>query len=185
MIVYVSMLESNSDKDVFQKLYDENRQKLYRTAYKILHNEADAEDAVHTCFVKLAANFAKYRHLPYENLVMLCTTIVKNAANDIHREYAKETHFYDEDGLGECHAAVTTPDVLDQLIKQYDSDLIIQALMELTEEERELLTLQYGLEQKPKDIAKLLDIPPHAVRKKMLRCRHKLARILEGKNYEC
>jgi len=185
MIVYVSMLENSSDQDVFQKLYDENRQKLYHIAYKILHNEADAEDAVHTCFVKLAAKFAKYRHLPYENLVMLCNTIVKNAAKDIAREYTKETHFYDEFGLGECQIADAAPDVLEQLIQQYDSDLIMQALMELTEEEREFLMLQYVLEQKPKDIAKLLDMPPQAVRKKMLRCRQKLAKVLEGKNYEC
>ena len=185
MIVYFSMLETDSDRDVFQKLYDENRQKLYYIAYKILHHEADAEDAVHTCFVKMATNYARYRHLPYEDLVKLCCTIVRHTATDTCREYAKKGIFYDEVGQGEGQVPDILPDVLDQLIERYENDLIVQALMKLTEEEREFLHLQYGLGLKPKDIATLLEMPPQAVRKKMLRCRNKLAKILEGKEYEC
>ena len=185
MMVYLSMLETDSDRDIFQKLYDENRQKLYFIAYKILHHEADAEDAVHTCFVKLADSFAKYRHLPYEDLVRLCCTIVKHAALDTTREYAKKGHFYDEDGLGECQILDQSPDVLETLVERFENDLIMQALMQLTEDEREFLHLQYGLGLKPKEIASLLGMPPTAVRKKMLRCRNKLAKVLEGEEYEC
>ncbi len=184
MIAYLSMLETDSDRDVFQKLYDENRQKLYYIALQILRNEADAEDAVHTCFVKLAETFAKYCHLPYEELARLCRTIVRNAANDTAREYKKKGNFYDEAGLGECQIPDCAPDVLDQLIARFENDLIMQALMCLTEDEREFLYLQYGLGLKPKEIALLLDKPSSAIRKKMLRCRHKLAKILEGEEYE-
>ena len=184
MIAYLSMLETDSDRDVFQKLYDENRQKLYFIAFKILHNEADAEDAVHTCFVNLAETFAKYRHLPYEDLVKLCCTIVKHAATDTAREYKKKVHFYDEGGLGECQISERSPDVLDKLIERFENDLIMQALIQLTEDEREFLYLQYGLGLKPKDIASLLGIPPQAVRKKMMSCRQKLAKVLEGEEYE-
>lgn len=183
--MYLSMLETDSDRDVFQKLYDENRQKLYFIAYKILHHEADAEDAVHTCFVKLADHFARYRHLPYGDLVKLCCTIVRHAATDTAREYAKKGNFYGEDGSGEDQLSDLSPDVLDQIIVRYENDLIMHALMQLTEEEREFLHLQYALDFKPKEIASLLGMPPQAVRKKMLRCRHKLAKILEGEKYEC
>lgn len=183
--MYFSMLETDSDRDVFQKLYDENRQKLYYIAFKILHNEADAEDAVHTCFLKMAEYFARYRHLPYEDLVKLCCTIVRHAATDTSREYTKKGLLYDEIGYGEGQVPDMTPDVLDQLIERYENDLITQALMTLTKEEREFLNLQYGLGLKPKDIASLLDMPPQAVRKKMLRLRNKLAKVLEGEEYEC
>lgn len=185
MIVYFSMLEDASDRDVFQKLYDENKQMLYHIAFKILHNEADAEDAVHTCFVKMAESFARYRHLPYDDLVKLCCTIVRHTATDIGREYAKKTFYHDEMGQGEDQVPDMSPDILDQMIERYEKHLIKQALMELTEDERELLYLQYGLGLKPKEIATLLDKPPQAVRKKMMRCRNKLAKILEGEDYEC
>ncbi len=183
--MYFSVLESDSDRDLFQKLYDENRQKFYYIAYKILHNEVDAEDAVHTCFLKMAEHFQKYRHLPYEDLVKLCCTIVKNAATDIYRGYAKETLLYDESGFGEDLIPDIATDTLDRIIERCEKDLIMQALMKLTEDEREFLHLQYGLELKPKEIATLLGMPSQAVRKKMLRCRNKLAKILEGKEYEC
>lgn len=185
MIVYLSMLETDSDRDVFRKLYDENRQKLYYIAFKILHHEADAEDAVHTCFVKMAEHFAKYRHLPYDELVKLCCTIVRHAATDTAREYAKKGYPLDEEGFGEGHVLDQLPDVLDQMIERFENDLIMQALMQLTEDEREFLHLQYGLGLKPKDIATLLGMPPTAVRKKMLRLRNKLAKVLEGEEYEC
>lgn len=185
MIVYLSMLEGDSDRDIFQKLYDENRQKLYYIAYKILHHEADAEDAVHTCFVKMATKFARYRHLPYEDLVKLCCAIVRHTATDTCREYAKKGIFYDEVGQGEGQIQDTAPDVLEQVIMRFENDLIMQALMQLTEEEREFLNLQYGLGLKPKEIATLLDMSSQAVRKKMMRCRNKLAKVLEGEEYEC
>lgn len=184
MIMYLSMLEDDFDRDVYQKLYNENRQKLYYIAFKILHNEADAEDAVHTCFVKMAEHFARYRHLPYEDLVKLCCTIVRHTATDTSREYAKKGILNDEVGYGEGQIPDEAPDVLDQMIERYENDLIVQALMTLTEEEREFLNLQYGLGLKPKDIANLLKMPPQAVRKKMLRLRNKLAKVLEGEEYE-
>ena len=61
-------LETEADKAVIQRLYEQSRQKLYYIAWNILHNEADAEDAVHVCFVKLADKFSKYSHLSYEEL---------------------------------------------------------------------------------------------------------------------
>lgn len=184
MIIYFSMLETDSDRDVFQKLYEENRQKLYYIAWNILHHEADAEDAVHTCFFKMAEHFAKYRHLSYEDLVKLFSVAVKNAARDIARGYAKQGDFFGEGNSGEEYIPDIGPDLLEQVIERYENNLIKQALMQLTEDEREFLNLQYGLELKPKDIATLMGMTPQAVRKKMLRCRNKVAKVLEGREYE-
>lgn len=36
MIIYLNMLETEEDRDVCQKLYEENKQKLFRIANKIL-----------------------------------------------------------------------------------------------------------------------------------------------------
>ncbi len=184
MIVYLSMLETEAERDVFQKLYEENRQKLYFIAWKILRNEADAEDAVHTCFLKVADKFANYSHLPYVELVRLCSTVVRNAATDIAREYEKKGNFesgayHNSDGVPDI-----SPDVLDVLIERYEKGLVMQAIMQLTEEEKEFLYLQYGMEFKPKVIGELMDMTSASVRKKMFSCRKKVAKILEGDEYE-
>lgn len=184
MIVYFNMLETEYDRDVCQKLYEENKQKLFRIAYKILENTADAEDAVQICFSKIIGNFENYRHIPYEELVILCQTIVKHNAIDIVREHKKTVHFTDEIRLGEDDVVSFEPDILDRLINDYEKDLVLQAIMELREDERELMYLQYVSDMKPRDIAKLYSTTSGAIRKKTLRCRNKLAKILEGYNHE-
>lgn len=184
MIVYLSMLETESDRDVFRKLYEENGHMLFGIANGILHNKADAEDAVHTCFLRVAENFAKYRHRPYVSLVKLCCIVVKRTATDITREYEKKASFVNEVTDWEDDVADRAPDIPDQLIQKYDRHLITQALFQLEEDEREFLGLQYVLELKPKVIGELLGMSSGAVRKKMLKCRNKLAKILEGKEYE-
>lgn len=184
MIMYLSMLETEEDRDIFQKLYEENRQKLYYIARKLLSNETDAEDAVHAGFLKLADKFADYREQSYENLVKLICVIVKNAAMDIAREYERKAAFSEESGLSEDDVRDSVPDVLDQLITRYEQRTVTEALMELSEEERELLTLQYGMGLKPKAIGEMLGISSGTVRKNMLKCRYKLAELLERAEYQ-
>lgn len=184
MIMYLTVLETETDRDVFQKLYEENQQKLYYIANKILHNETDAEDAVHNGFLKLADRFSEYRNLSYESLVKLVHTIVKNAAMDFAREYEKKAAFLAEEGFGEDDIPDIGSDVLEQLINRYEQEFITKALMELTEDERELLSLQYGMGMKPKAIGELLGMSSALVRKNMFRCRKKLAEILESGEYQ-
>lgn len=180
MSMYLGTLESEQDRMICQKLYEENKLRLFHIANKILQNSADAEDAVQICFSKVMGNFASYRKLPYEELVMLCQTIVKHDAIDIIRERKKTVHFTDELFSMENNVVDMTPDVLDRIIERYESKLIVQAIMKLEEKERELMYLQYVSGLKPREIAKLFGTSSVSIRKKMLRCRKKLAEALKG-----
>lgn len=184
MIIYLSMLETASDREIFQKLYEENKQLLYNIANNIVHNEEDAEDALHNCFLKLVEKFADYRHQPYENLVKLSCTIVRHSAIDIVRKYEKRGCFSDGSEEGENIIEDTSPDILEQLIQQEKKSLVIKALGELDEEERYFMNLQYIHGLKPKEIGALLGLTSATVRKKTFRCRNKLAQILEREEYE-
>ena len=177
--MYLSMLETEADKQSFEKLYTENKQRFYFIAYKILQNETGAEDAVHTGFLKLAEKFAQYRCEPYDNLVKLCGTIVRHEAINIAREYQKMGDFWDRPDWDEDNIPDTAPGILDQLIAQYEIDSLTDAVMQLDEAERELLNLQYGMGLKPKEIAEFLGETSQSVRKRMLRCRNKLAKLLK------
>lgn len=50
LMFFLSMLETDEERDFFTELYNKYRQGLYRYAYKYLHNEYDAEDIVHDVF---------------------------------------------------------------------------------------------------------------------------------------
>ena len=59
MLVYLSMIESESDKSLFEQLYIRYKGLMYHIAYRILQNREDAEDAVHQAFVSIAKNIKK------------------------------------------------------------------------------------------------------------------------------
>ena len=59
MIIYMQMLETPEEKSKFEQLYLEYKGLMFHVAYEILHNEQDAEDAVHQAFVKIAENIKK------------------------------------------------------------------------------------------------------------------------------
>ena len=63
MLIYISMLETEAEKQSFEKIYRENYLTMYHIALGILKSQADAENAVHEAFLKLAEKFEKYSHL--------------------------------------------------------------------------------------------------------------------------
>lgn len=59
MLIYLQMLETPEEKSLFEQIYLEYCGLMFHVAYEILHNEQDAEDAVHQAFVKIAENIKK------------------------------------------------------------------------------------------------------------------------------
>ena len=185
MIMYTSMLETERDKVAFQKFYEENNRLFFGVAKKILNNSEDAEDAVHTCFLKIAERYERYRYQPNENMIRLGCTVVRHAAIDMVREKEMKMTFTDETFSWEDSVPDVAPDILDQLIQKADQGLMTKAIMQLSVDERNYLYLHYVLNLKAREIGDLLDMKPSAVRKKLYQCRSKLAVILEGNEYEC
>lgn len=56
MLIYLQTIETEEDKSKFEDIYREYRGLMYYVAYKRLHHEQDAEDAVHYAFMKMAEN---------------------------------------------------------------------------------------------------------------------------------
>ena len=185
MIVFLNMLETEADKVAFQKFYEETNKMLFGHAINLLKNEADAEDAVQTCFLKIAEKYEKYRGQSKDNMVRLSCTIVRHVAIDMLREKDWKNKFADETYAWEDSVVDEAPDILDQLIKKIDQNLLTKAIMQLPEEERNYLYLRYILNLKPKNIGELFNMKASAIRKKLYQCRAKLAVILEGDEYEC
>ena len=59
MLLYLAAIQEPEDREKFRVLYTNYRGLMFHVAYEILHNEQDAEDAVHHAFVKIAENIKK------------------------------------------------------------------------------------------------------------------------------
>ena len=53
---YMSFIDDDDDREKFEIIYNEYRKRMVSTAYSILRNHEDAEDAVHDTFIKIARN---------------------------------------------------------------------------------------------------------------------------------
>lgn len=59
MLIYMMMIDSESDQSKFEQIYMKYKGLMFYVANDILHNEHDAEDAVHQAFIKIAENIKK------------------------------------------------------------------------------------------------------------------------------
>ena len=86
LAIYLSMLETNEEKNQFEQLYIKYKQDMYAVAYGILKNKEDAEDAVHQSFLKIADNFSKVSQIPCHELKAYIVIICRNTAINIYRQ---------------------------------------------------------------------------------------------------
>lgn len=86
MITYLMMIETPADQSKFERIYLHYKGLMYHTAYQILHNQEDAEDAVHNAFVKIAENISKIGEPVCPKTRVYIVTIVESKAIDLYRQ---------------------------------------------------------------------------------------------------
>lgn len=59
LMFYLSMIETDEERDFFTELYEKYRQGIFRYANKYLHNDYDAEDVLHDVFCMVANKCVK------------------------------------------------------------------------------------------------------------------------------
>lgn len=82
MLAYLSMIESESDKSLFEQLYVRYKGLMYHIAYRILKNREDSEDAVHQAFVSIAKNIKKITEVECPKTYGYIVTIIERKSID-------------------------------------------------------------------------------------------------------
>jgi len=146
MLIYLQMIESQEDKHKFEIIYERYRDELFAVANDILHNEHDAEDAVHHGFMRVAENILKIGAPDCPKTRGYIVTIVENRAIDIYR--AKQ-----------AHPMVPFSDETVGIQVEYDgpSDLA-DCILKLPTRQRSIIVLKYHHGYDLKAIARMLCI---------------------------
>lgn len=100
MIIYLQMIDSPEDQSKFEKLYYAYRDVMYQAAYKILHNEYDAEDAVHQAFLKVVEIIDDVDETLCSRTKSFMIIITERKALDILRYNKQHPTFAFDDELG-------------------------------------------------------------------------------------
>lgn len=170
MMLYLSVLDTEEEKDLFESLYKENAQDMYAVAYSILHDREDAEDAVHQAFLKIADNLTKISQMPCHEMRAYIVMIIRNTAINAYRSNKRRAE----------HSAVLGEefDPVSSFSHERYTELV-SAIKQLPQKYKDVLFLYCLQGFSAKETAKLLDISAENVRQRAVRAKQMLKEILE------
>ncbi len=162
--MYLSMIESPEDRSKFERIYLHYRGLMYHVAYQILNNEADAEDAVHSAFMKIAERIEKIDEPVCPKTQSYIVTIVENKAIDMYRSNRRRgTSGYFDEAIGQM--SEDEPLGLDDCI------------LRLPHRYREIIILKYAHGLTNRELAKQLGITEANAIKLDQRAKNKLRKL--------
>lgn len=150
-------------KEELTELIMENKAGMYRLAYSIVRNDADAQDAVGETILRVFENRLKLRKRDSAKAWMM--QILTNTAKRIAKRKKRWKVLDDELQDEECSS--------------FSGDQIWGVVMELPAEFRTAIVLYYYEQFTTKEIAAMLHISEGTVKSRLARARGKLARMLD------
>jgi RNA polymerase sigma factor (sigma-70 family) len=160
----------DGDPEAVRELYRRYGPLVYAVAYRALGDRDTAEEAVQQTF--LQAWRAARSFDPLREPGPWLATIARRVAIDLHRREARRAAERLDDASAADAAVVTLPPDVERL---HDVWEVRQALAELPEDERRLVTLQHLRGLSHREIAEQLAVPVGTVKSRSHRAHRRLA----------
>ena len=161
---------AEGDTDALAKLYGETKGAVYGFALSVLKNTHDAEDVLQDTYIRIYNYSHTYR--PSGKPMAWILEITKNISYMLLRKKNRESIVSEEEAAG-MHT--------DDFSSDTDIKLsVTDAMLKLSDEERQIITLHALSGLKHREIAKLLGLPLSTVLSKYSRSVKKLQNMLEG-----
>ena len=181
MMIYLAMLDTDAEKELFEEIYSTNRKHMLKTAEGIIAS-GHAEDAVHDAFLRIAKYIGKFSAISCNERRYLCVTIVKNVALNMRRDShaGKMEPFYELD-------EIPNDESVEEALLRHECLAVIEKSIGMLEPAlKEAVNLRLVLGYSTSETAELLGITQEAVRTRIHRGKLKLKKILtaEGMAYE-
>ncbi len=163
------------NKKAFQTLVERHKKTAYRMALGLVGNRDDAHDISQEAFLRVYRSAATYNDqqpfLPwfYTIIANLCRTWLKKRTCRDHR-------MVDVDDVSYLLISDDNPE--QAIIQKETAARLRRALMELSFEDREIITLQHFRGMSYEEIAGLLHIPRGTVMSRLYYARRRLAALM-------
>lgn len=176
---YLSILDTEDERNTFTELYRNYESAMYNIAYSILHDRFLAEDAVHDALIKLINYIPEISKVQCHKTKALIVIIIKSTAIDIYRKRSKlysteKPEIKEEADSGELP--------LDHIIADEDFSELKLKLKNLNKEYLEIILLKYTYDLTNQEIGNILCISNDAVRQRLSRAKKAVKKIIEEEN---
>ncbi|MBR4732675.1 MAG: sigma-70 family RNA polymerase sigma factor [Lachnospiraceae bacterium] len=172
-----SALNGREAKERFQRLYEENCGLMLCVANGILHNQEDAEDAVHSAFLSIADCFDKIEIMNGRKVKGLCVLIVKHKAIDIIRMRKRISYEAVEDMDLHSDNPEESPEACLELKEQ--KEYVKNMLGRLPEISKKILIMKYYYGLDNSEISRLLNMNKKAVEMRIFRAYNKIREMID------
>lgn len=173
-----NVISTEAEERAIGALVEQYSGTLYRVAYSVLKNAADAEDAVQEAFVRMLRHRATLGEVRDARVWLV--RIVWNVSLDKKRRQKTRPETDDvADVARMLPAAGLTPEQRASGMEHHR--IVLRCLEQLPEREREVLTLSAFEELNSVEIAKVLGVTESSVRSRLFRARNLMAELLEHK----
>lgn len=160
---------SKGDQTALEQLYQYTHASVYGFALSILKNTHDAEDVLHDCYVSVWHGAVNYR--PQGKPLAWLMTITRNLCLQQLREHRKTADIPQEDW---------EPYLSDRTGLTMEDRNVLSACMEqLSDQERQIVTLHALSGFKHREIAAILEMPLSTVLSKYNRALKRLRQYLQ------
>ena len=177
MFFYLSMLDTQEEKDKFTVLYQKYRYFCWYIANGVLKDAHLAEDAVQDTFLALTRHLDKVEPEDLIGTRKFLMTVVKSKAIDILRKEKRTEEIFAEEL--EYDIPDEKPDLLDTYISEENYHRLLSCVRKLDEMYRVVFEYKYVHQMSEKEIADLLGINTKTVGIRFLRARRKLQEMLQ------
>lgn len=172
----LAILETEEERNELSEIYTKNGQMFYAIAYSIVHNNEDAEDAVHEAFVAVAKNSEAFFNIPLAKRVAYINIVVKNISCKI---WNKKQKIQEHEG-GYSYVEIADKKSTENIVMgDYTCKQTINYINTLPEETRIIIHLKMKCNLSNSEIAKFFGISEEAARKRVERASNKIKRYME------
>jgi len=171
---YMSFIDDEDDREKFEFIYRAYRKRMVATAFSVLHNKEDAEDAVHETFIRLARNMKSVDDPSSDRTLSYVIKATKNNAINLLNKNKRENEFVS----AQSAENIAEEDFFERLDIKHRYDEVVNAIQSLSDTYRDVMYYHFVCDMKIKDIADLLGEKASTVQQKLVRGKKKLLEIL-------
>ena len=179
-MLLIFLFSTESERDVFETLYNNCKGLMLQKAYGILHDSMLAEDAVSEAFIRIYKNLHKIDDPTSNRSIAFVMTVVKNTSLTLLK---KEKSQGGEELLDIHEDSFVLEDFV---LSELSNQRIYELLNRLKEELRSVFLMKYAYDLPHKKIGELLHISENNVTVRLHRAKKQIAEILreEGMTLE-
>lgn len=166
----------NGNVNAYAFLVEKYKHMVYTLTIRIVKNREEAEEVSQDTFVKAFTNLEKFKG--DSKFSTWIYKIAYYASLDVIKKNKRFVNSENIDDINEGELG-NVQDALEYLHEKERKKVINDALLELNEDERIILTLYYFEELPVKEISKVVNLSVDNIKTKLFRSRKKLATVLK------